>query len=302
MDIAEEILRLKKEKKALILAHNYQLPEIQDLADVVGDSLELSRIAKERSADLIVFCGVVFMAETAKVLSPQAKVLIPSLLAGCFLADTISAEDVRQLRERYPEAEFVAYVNTSAEVKAEVDVCCTSANAVQVVRAIDPRKTVVFLPDRNLGMYVQKQTQRENMVIWDKGYCYVHEEIHPQDVLEKKRMFPDAEVIAHPECPPEVLDLADAVASTSGMIKWARRSGAKRFIVATEREMVYRLKKELPEKEFIPVSDRAVCRTMKETTLERLYEALLEEKYEVRLPEEIISKAKRSIDRMLEVV
>ena len=302
MDIAEEILRLKKEKKALILAHNYQLPEIQDLADVVGDSLELSRIAKERSADLIVFCGVVFMAETAKVLSPHAKVLIPSLLAGCFLADTISAGDVRQLRERYPDAEFVAYVNTSAEVKAEVDVCCTSANAVQVVRAIDPRKTVVFLPDRNLGMYVQKQTQRENMVIWDKGYCYVHEEIHPQDVLEKKRMFPDAEVIAHPECPPEVLDLADAVASTSGMIKWARRSGAKRFIVATEREMVYRLKKELPEKEFIPVSDRAVCRTMKETTLERLYEALLEEKYEVRLPEEIISKAKRSIDRMLEVV
>ncbi len=302
MNLKKEILRLKQEKNALILAHNYQLPEIQDLADVVGDSLELSRIAKERSADLIVFCGVVFMAETAKVLSPQAKVLIPSLWAGCFLADTISVEDVRQLRERYPGAEFVAYVNTSAEIKAEVDICCTSANAVRVVKAIDPNKTVVFLPDRNLGMYVQKQTQRENMVIWDKGYCYVHEEIHPKDVLEKKRVFPDAEVIAHPECPPEVLELADAIASTSGMIKWAQRSDARRFIVATEREMVYRLKKELPEKEFIPVSDRAVCRTMKETTLERLYEALLEEKYEVRLPEKIISKAKRSIDRMLEVV
>ncbi len=301
MNLKEEILKLKKEKNALILAHNYQLPEIQDIADLVGDSLELSRAAAERNAPMIIFCGVIFMAETAKVLSPNAKVLIPSNSAGCFLADTITAKDVQSLRERYPDAVFVAYVNTTADVKAEVDLCCTSANAVKVVNSIDRNKTVVFLPDRNLGNYVISQTKRNNIVLWEKGFCYVHEDISAAMVLEQKQNHPDAAVVAHPECKPEVLNLADAVASTSGMIRFAKNSQLKKFIICTEKEMVYRLKKDCPDKEFIPVTPKAVCNTMKQVTLENLYQALLKEIYEVKLPENIINRAKNSIIRMLEI-
>ena len=302
MDLETEILRLKTKKGAVILAHNYQLPEIQDIADFVGDSLELSRISAKQDAEIIVFCGVVFMAETAKVLSPQAKVLIPSLGAGCFLADTITGEDVRLLRQRYPEAIFVAYVNTSAEVKAEVDICCTSANAVKVVESFSRDKQIVFLPDRNLGKYVMRETGRENIILWDKGYCYVHEYITPEMVRAAKMSYPEAKVIAHPECPLSVLELADAIASTSGMLRFARESSAKEFIICTEKEMVYRLQKDLPEKVFYPVSDTAVCRMMKEITLERLYHCLDKEEYEIEIDRGIIEKARSSIDKMLEVV
>ncbi len=302
MDLREKILKLKQEKDALILAHNYQLPEIQDVADIVGDSLELSRAASNRKAKRIVFCGVVFMAETAKILSPASKVLIPSLSAGCFLADTVTAEDVRGLRKKYPDATFVAYVNTSAEVKAEVDICCTSANAVKVVQHLPEDRPVVFLPDRNLGTYVQKASGRDDIVLWEKGYCYVHEHIRKEDVLRRKQEYPEAKVIAHPECRGEILDLSDAVASTSGMIRYARQSSAKTFIICTEREMVYRLKRDLPEKEFIPVSGAAICKTMKTIDLEKLYRTLRDEVYEVNLAEDIINRAKGSIDRMLEVL
>ncbi len=302
MDLKEKILKLKQEKGALILAHNYQLPEIQDVADIVGDSLELSRAAANRKPKLIVFCGVIFMAETAKILSPTSKVLIPSLSAGCFLADTVTAEDVKRLRQEYPDAIFVAYVNTSAEVKAEVDICCTSANAVEVVQRLPEDRPVVFLPDRNLGNYVQRVSGRSDIILWEKGYCYVHEHIRKEDVLTRKQEYPEAKVIAHPECKPEVLELSDVIASTSGMIRYAMESSAKTFIICTEREMTYRLKKDLPEKEFIPVSESATCKTMKTVTLERLYRALQDEVYEVNLAEDIIERAKGSIDRMLEVL
>ncbi len=302
MDLQTEIVRLKKEKGALILAHNYQIPEIQDIADIVGDSLELSRAAAQRDTRLIVFCGVIFMAETAKILSPHCKVLIPSLSAGCFLADTITAEDVRRLRKEHPDAVFIAYVNTNADVKAEVDMCCTSANAVKIVEKIPPDKEIVFLPDRNLGYYVRKVTGRDNIVLWERGYCYVHEHIREEDVLRRKEEFPDAEVIAHPECRPEVLALADAIASTSGMIRYAKKSSAKRFIICTEKEMVYRLKKEIPDKEFVPVSEAAICRMMKTITLKELCRCLVEEVYEITLPEDVIVRARGAIERMLEVV
>ncbi len=302
MDIKEEIQRLKKEKNALILAHNYQIPEIQDLADFVGDSLELSRKSAGQDVDIIVFCGVVFMAETAKILSPACKVLIPSIEAGCFLADTISGEDVRKLREKYPEAVFVAYVNTSADVKAEVDICCTSANAVKVVESIPRERPIVFLPDRNLGKYVIEKTGRDNIILWEKGYCYVHELISPEMVREAKEKYPGALVIAHPECRPEVLAMADAVASTSGMIRFAEQSSAKRFIICTEKEMVYRLRKDIPSKEFFPVSEKALCRMMKKITIEGLYDSLKQEQYEIDLDADIIDRARRSIERMLEVV
>ncbi len=302
MDLKEEILRLKEEKSALILAHNYQLPEIQDIADLVGDSLELSWAAAKRRPKLIVFCGVIFMAETAKILSPATKVLIPSLSAGCFLADTITVDEVRSLRARYPDAIFVAYVNSSAKVKAEVDICCTSANAVKVVEKLPKDRPIVFLPDRNLGSYVKKVSGREDIVLWEKGYCYVHQYISREDVLARKVEYPKAKVVAHPECLPEVLELADTVASTSGMIRYVRESSAQEFIICTEREMVYRLKREFPDKKFIPVKDSAVCKTMKKITLEGLYNSLREENYEVILPQDVMEKAKASITKMLEVV
>ncbi len=299
--LKEKISKLKKQKNAIILAHNYQLPEIQDIADVIGDSLELSRIAANSGADVIVFCGVRFMAETAKILSPKSKVLIPEKDAGCFLADTITESDLETLRNQHPNAVFVAYVNSYAAVKANVDVCCTSANAVNVVSSIPEDREVVFIPDRNLARYVIKETGRNNIFTWGSGYCDVHENIKTEDIIGMKKLYPNAKVIAHPECREDVLDIADYVGSTSGMIRIARQEDVDEFIIATEKEMVYRLSNEMPSKKFYPVSQDAVCSTMKLTTLDSVIRALGEEIYEVVLSEEIISKSQDALNKMISI-
>lgn len=297
--VAAEIIRLKKEKNAVLLVHNYQRGEIQDLADFLGDSLGLAREAAGVSERFIVFCGVRFMAETAKILSPDKTVLIPRLEAGCPMADMVDVDALRALKAQHPNAVVVTYVNSRAEVKAESDVCCTSANAIKVVRNIDADE-VIFTPDRNLAMYVQRFTKK-NIIPWE-GYCYVHDRFTQPEVLRAKQAHPDAVLIVHPECPPAVIDEADEVLSTSGMVDYARNSGAKVFLVGTEEGMLYRLKKENPDKQFYSAGTGKMCRGMKVTHLEDLHQALLKERHTVELPEEIMVKARRSLERMLAYV
>lgn len=299
MNLTEEIVRLKKKKNAIILVHNYQRPEIQEIADFLGDSLGLAREAAKTNARIIVFCGVKFMAETAKILSPEKAVLLPVKEAGCPMADMITAEELRGLKKQYPDAKVVSYVNTNAEVKAESDVCCTSANAVKVVKNIDAEE-IIFVPDKNLAAYCQRFTDKK-IIPWE-GYCYVHERITKEEVLLSKEKFPDALLIVHPECNPAVIDLADAVLSTSQMIEFARKSDKKRFLIGTEEGLIYRLKKENPEKEFYAVGSPKVCRDMKLTTLNDVYRALDEERFAIELPEEIIKRAQNSLELMLRYV
>ena len=294
----DEILALKKEKSAVILAHNYQVPEVQDAADLIGDSLELSRAAARLDAEVIVFCGVDFMAETAAILSPQKKVVLPEKGAWCPMAHMITPEQLREMRSLYPEAAVVAYVNTTAEVKAESDICCTSANGVQVVNSLE-QKQIIFVPDRNLAAYVQRHTDKK-IIPWN-GYCYVHDHFTPDEVREARALHPQAEVLVHPECRPEVIDMADHAFSTSGMGRHARTSSAKEFIIGTEVGMIYRLRKDNPDKEFYPLSEKAVCQNMKKTNLEKVLRALQTLEPRVTVPEEIAAKAKRSIERMLAV-
>ncbi len=295
-EIVDEINKLKKEKNAIILAHNYQIPDIQDIADFVGDSLDLSKKAKATDINLIVFCGVQFMAETAKILSPQKTVLLPEKDAGCPMAEMITSKDVRDLRKKYPDAAIVAYVNTNADVKAEVDVCCTSANAVKVVNSLPERK-IVFLPDKNLGHYVKINTKKEVILWW--GYCPVHDPgISLNEVKKMKNEYPEAVLMVHPEAPPEVVDIADYVLSTNGMVKTAKELDKKEFIVGTEEGLTYRLKKENPDKEFYRIKT-AVCVNMKKTNLTSVLNALRHEQYKIELPEDTIIRAKRALDRML---
>lgn len=294
----DEILALKKEKSAVILAHNYQVPEVQDVADLIGDSLELSRAAARLDAEVIVFCGVDFMAETAAILSPQKRVVLPEKGAWCPMAHMITPEQLREMRSLYPDAAVVAYVNTTAEVKAESDICCTSANGVQVVNSLE-QKEIIFVPDRNLGAYVQRHTDKK-IIPWN-GYCYVHDRFTPEEVSAARALHPQAEVLVHPECRPEVIDAADHVFSTSGMGRHARASSNKEFIIGTEVGMIYRLKKDNPDKEFYPLSEKAVCQNMKKTNLEKVLRALQTLEPRVTVPEEIAVKAKRSIERMLAV-
>jgi quinolinate synthase len=294
----DEILALKKEKRAVILAHNYQVPEVQDVADLIGDSLELSRAAARLDAEVIVFCGVDFMAETAAILSPQKKVILPEKGAWCPMAHMITPEQLREMRSLYPEAAIVAYVNTTAEVKAESDICCTSANGVQVVNSLE-QKEIIFVPDRNLAAYVQRYTDKK-VIPWN-GYCYVHDHFTPDEVREAKALHPLAEVLVHPECRSEVIDMADHVFSTSGMGRHVRASPAKEFIIGTEVGMIYRLKKDNPGKEFYPLSEKAVCQNMKKTNLEKVLRALRTLEPRVTVPEEIAAKARLSIERMLAV-
>jgi len=301
MELVEKIKELKKEKKAVILAHNYQLPEIQDIADFVGDSLGLSIQASQTDAEVILFCGVYFMAETAKILSPKKIVLIPDKEAGCPMADMINAKELRELKQKYPKAKVLCYVNTPAEVKAEADFCCTSANAVKMVKvALKDEEEIIFVPDKYLAHYVSLQTGRE-FVIWH-GYCPTHVKILPEDILEKKKLYPSAEVIVHPECTPEVIKLANKVLSTEGMCKYVKKTKAKEIIVGTEPGIIHRLKKENPEKSFYPAKDTAICPNMKRINLEKVFWALEEMKYEVVLPEDIIFRAQKSIRRMLNYV
>ncbi|MFA5778608.1 MAG: quinolinate synthase NadA [Elusimicrobiota bacterium] len=298
MDIIEEINRLRIEKRAVILSHNYQLPEIQDIADFVGDSLELSRKASSTDAKIIVFCGVNFMAETAKILSPAKTVLLPDLRSGCPLANMITVEDVKKLRKENPKAAFVCYINTYCDVKAECDICCTSSNAVDVVNSVSA-DTVVFLPDRNLGNYVSKFTSKK-MIIWN-GFCPTHENLKTEDVLELKKIYPAAKFVAHPECTADVLKLADKITSTSGIIKYVKTEPSNDFIIGTETAILHRLKKENPDKNFIPASRKMFCPNMKYNNLESLYESLLNEQPEMDVPKKIREKAFLTIDRMLKI-
>lgn len=299
MNYEEKIKELKNEKNAVILVHNYQRGEIQDIADYLGDSLGLSRQAHDTDAEIIVFCGVKFMAETAKILSPEKKVLMPREDAGCPMANMVTPEDVLVMRKEHPNAKVVSYVNTNADVKAVTDVCCTSANAVNVVKNIDADE-IIFVPDKNLGSYVKRFTDKK-IILWN-GFCYVHDRISKEEVLISKEKFPEALLLVHPECRPEVIDLADEVLSTSGMIKFAKYSSAKSFLIGTEEGILYRLKKENPNKEFYSAGTPKICSNMKLTHLEDVYNALNEEKHEIILPEDIISASKKSLEAMLKYV
>ncbi|UCB57185.1 MAG: quinolinate synthase NadA [Candidatus Omnitrophota bacterium] len=298
-ELEKEIARLKKEKNAIILAHNYQREEIQDIADIVGDSLQLARAATKVDADIIEFCGVRFMAESASILNPDKKVLLPVKEAGCPLADMISPEKLKALKAQHPDAACVCYVNSSAEVKAESDVACTSSNAIEVVRSL-PNKRIIFVPDENLAKYVQSQVPEKEIIMW-KGFCPTHIRLSEEEVIQAKKEHPKALFLAHPECKPEVLKLADQVCSTGGMFKYARASKAKEFIIGTESGMLYRLKKENPDKNFYLPSEHLVCANMKLTTLGWIAHSLELEVNEIRVPEEIRVKAKKSLDRMLEI-
>ena len=298
--LIEGIQKLKKERKAIILAHNYQLPEVQDIADYSGDSLELSRIAAKADARVIVFCGVHFMAETASILSPDKIVIMPDKNAGCPMANMITASDLRELKDRHPKAAVVAYVNTSAEVKAEVDICCTSTNAVAVVSSFKYAEEIIFVPDKYLADFVSKRTGRR-LIAWD-GYCPTHVKILPEDIIRSIRQHPRAKVIVHPECTPEVIALADEALSTGKTCEYVKKSEAKEFVIGTEVGLVYRLQQDNPGKKFYPASELAVCPNMKRTNLEKVFWSLEEMKDEVMVPDEIRKKARKAIDAMLSIV
>ena len=298
--LKEKILQLKKARNAVIIAHNYQRDEVQELADITGDSLALSQAAVRTDAKVIVFCGVTFMAETAAILNPDKTVLLPVIEAGCPMADMITAEKVRALKAQYPDAAVVCYVNSSARVKAESDICCTSSNAIEIVKSLKEYKRVIFIPDRNLGQYVQSQVPDKEIILW-KGFCPTHIRVQEEDILEVRKSYPDAEFIAHPECEPDVLALADHICSTGGMFKYIKGSKSKRFIIGTESGMLYRLKKENPGKEFFLATSHLICPSMKLTTLGWLAHSLENMVYKVEVPEDVKAKAKQSLDRMLEV-
>jgi len=296
--IVVQILKLKEQRRAVILAHNYQRPEVQDIADFVGDSLELSQRAAQTDAEVVVFCGVRFMAETASILCPDKRVLLPDANAGCPMADMITAERLREKRREYPEATVVCYVNSSAEVKAESDICCTSANATKIVSQMPARDGILFVPDQYLGHFVATRTGRR-LVLWP-GFCPTHVRIRPENILELKRQHPQAKVVVHPECRPEVTQLADEVLSTGGMCRFARESEAPEIIIGTEVGIIHRLRKENPDKEFFAASERAICPNMKLINLDKVLWALKEISPEVKVPEEIRLRAKKAVDRMLQ--
>lgn len=297
--LLDDIRELKAQRRAVILAHNYQSPEIQDLADFCGDSLGLSVQASKTDAETIVFCGVRFMAETAKVLCPDKLVLLPDRRAGCPMADMITADELRDLKARNPDALVVCYVNSTAEVKAESDYCCTSANAVAVVESLPRGRKIIFVPDQHLGRFVEQQTKRE-LILWP-GYCTTHVLISEDDILQAKSQHPDAVVMAHPECSEPVKDLADALLSTGQMIKFVQNSAARRFIVATEVGMIHPLKKARPDAEFIAAGTRGVCPNMKKITLEKVQASLANLEYAIEVPQEVRLKAAKSLQRMVEI-
>ena len=296
--LKEKIAELKKELRAIIVAHNYQRPEIQDLADFTGDSLELARKCTETDAETIVFCGVSFMAETAAILNPERTVLLSEGNAGCPLADTLSIDELREWKQRYPTASVVCYVNSLTEVKAESDICCTSANGVEVVESV-ANDSILFVPDQNLGHFISTQTKK-NIILYP-GFCYVHHHISPEQVKQAKRLHPEAQVLVHPECRPEVITLADAVLSTSQMLRHARTSSHNSFIIGTEEGLLHSLRKVNPDKLFYPVTSDQVCVDMKKTTIQTLAQAMELKQNIVTVPEEIRVKAKQAVDRMLAI-
>ena len=296
-DIIDRINKLKKEKNATIIAHNYQLDEVQDIADFTGDSLELAKKVVKIDSDIIVFCGVKFMAEMAHMLNPDKKVLLPRLDAGCPMADTITGEDVKELKKKYPEHTFIAYVNTNADVKEQIDICCTSSNALIIVKNV-PNNKIVFLPDRNLGNYIKSNVPEKEIILWD-GCCNVHNNITLEEVRKAKQAKPDAVLIVHPECRPEIVEYADEVLSTGEMVKFSKKSNAKEILVGTEEGMIHRLKKESPEKSYYKVSNRFICPNMKVTRLEDILSALENDKYQITLKESTRKKGKNTLDEML---
>jgi quinolinate synthase len=299
MELIEKINRLKKEKNALILAHNYQLPEVQDIADYVGDSLGLSIQASKTTADVIVFCGVYFMAETAKILSPDKIVLIPDKNAGCPMADMITADELRKLKAEHPKAKVLCYVNTTADVKAECDVCCTSGNTEKIVRDFfAPDDEIIFVPDQYLASWISSRFGRK-FIFW-QGYCPTHVRILPEDIQKKRALYATAEVLVHPECPPAITALADHVLSTEKMCNHVKTSKAREFIIGTEIGLLHRMKKENPDKTFYPASERATCPNMKRTTLEKVLWSLEEMGFEVTVPQDIMNKARTCLQRMID--
>ena len=301
MDLAQKIQKLKKEKKAVILAHNYQRPEVQEIADYIGDSIELSRkAAAEKDAEMIVFSAVDFMAESAAILNPNKKVLLPCLGARCPMAQMLTVDEIKRAKKLYPKAPVVLYVNTLAVCKAQCDVCCTSANAVEVIESLKA-DTVLFGPDKNLSEYVAEKTGKTLIPIPENGFCPTHLLFQPEDVKVQKMQHPNAIVIVHPECSSEMRREADFIGSTSKMCRYAKESSAKEFIVGTEEGILHRLRKENPQKSFYLAYEGAICPNMKLTTLERLYSALKEEKNVVKVPEAVAKKARASLERMFEV-
>jgi quinolinate synthase len=297
-DQQAELRRLAAERDAVILAHNYQRPEVQDAADFVGDSLELARKAAATPQSVILFCGVHFMAETAHILSPQKTVLMPDPRAGCPMANMVTAEGLRALKAQHPDAVVVAYVNTTAAVKAETDVCCTSSNAVEVVQRFAKDQPIIFVPDKNLGDWVERQTGRK-MILWD-GFCPVHADIKAADIEARKAEYPEAKVMAHPECPRAVVDLADVVTSTSGMLRYPAGDVTPVYIVATETGLLHRLNQMYPDRRFVAASLRSVCPNMKLTTLDSAITALAEGLNEITVPPQIRERAAQAVARMIE--
>ncbi len=297
--LKEKIKKLLQEKNAILLAHNYQPPEVQDIADLCGDSLELSIKASRTEADVIIFCGVHFMAETASILCPEKKVLLPVLDAGCPMADMITARALKEKKQELPGAVVISYVNTTADVKAESDICCTSANVIRVADSVDPSADIFMTPDKNLAKYAKKNTNRE-INYWD-GYCPIHNNLTPEQVLKVKKANPQAPFLAHPECPPEVLALADEIKSTSGIIAFTKESDKKEFIIGTETGILYPLSKENPDKVFIPADPDMVCPDMKKIGLADILKALENLEPEVKVPEETRAKAKAAVERMLAI-
>ena len=309
--LKDKVIKLKEEKDVVILAHNYQIPEVQDIADFVGDSLGLARQAAKTKHKTILFCGVHFMAETAAIISPNKKVLIPDLDAGCSLSDSITLAQLQKWKKEHPDAVSVGYVNTTAEIKSELDYCCTSSNAVNVVKSIPNDKEILFLPDMFLGSYVARMTDRKNMFIW-AGECHVHAGITPDDVKSKLDSLKNAEFLIHPECSytsPMLYDVSAGsynerqvqILSTEGMMNHVQNSGSNDFVVATETGILYRMKQQNPTKNFVPASVKAECEFMKMITLDKVYDSLLNEKYEVKVPKNIADKARLAIERMLAI-
>ena len=298
-ELVKKITELKEERNAVIVAHNYQIDDVQAVADVVGDSLALSQYCASTSHDVIVFCGVHFMAESAKILSPQKTVLLPELHAGCPMAEMVNEDELRDKKKQHPGAAVVCYINSSAAVKAESDICCTSSNAVKTVQSVK-EKDIIFVPDKNLGRYVSQIVKDKNIIPWE-GFCVTHHRIKTGDVDKVKQLHPDALLLVHPECRDEVVDKADFVGSTKQIIDFANRSDNKKFIIGTEMGVLFKLKRDNPDKEFYLLSQGLICPNMKKTSLKSVFDALNEMKHKIELNEEIRVKAKKALDRMLEV-
>ena len=298
-NIVEKIKKLKEEKNAIILAHSYQNIEIDEVADFVGDSLYLSQMAKNTNADIIVFAGVYFMAQTAKIISPEKKVLLPNLQAGCLMADMINHEQMVDFKKDYPDTPVVCYINSTAEVKAECDICCTSSNALEIVKSLNTNR-VLFIPDANLGKWVEKQLPNTEVITYD-GNCPVHNNIQAEEIKKARLKYPNAKILIHPECKPEVSELGDYVGSTSGIIDYVKKSKDKQFVIVTEKGVADRLKRDYPEKEFILIKDDMLCESMKLTTLEEILYSLEHEVNEITLDEEVRRLSSNCIERMLKV-